>query len=380
MTDMKTIKFYHALILSIILSSLSLSFAQKDIEKTFTVSRGDRLQVSSSFGNISYDLSSGSEVNVIAKNVLSSELSKLKMEKSGSTIDIEFEGEDSRNFSFEISGPATLNLDFSTGGGNVAVNGNVEGFVDISTAGGNISTGDINGKADISTAGGNIKINNVNGDADVSTAGGDMKFGNINGTADISTGGGNIKIGSINKSADVSTGGGNISIDDIGGNADVSTGGGNIKVERVSGSADISTGGGNIKLASATGKVDVSTGGGNIRLNNIKGTVDANTGAGNITVDILPEGQGKSEMNTGMGNITLFIPESAKVTIIATTHVMMWDENENKLENIKSDFEPTSVDRHREARYIEAKFELNGGGPLIEVNTGMGDIELRKMN
>jgi hypothetical protein len=378
MTKMKNAKFSYAII--ILLSALNLSFAQQDVEKSFTVSRGDNLQVSSSFGNITYDLTSGNQVNVIAKNVLSSELSKLKMEKRGNIIDVDFKGEDSRNFSFEISGPATLNLDFSTGGGNVAVNGNVEGFVDISTAGGNISTGDINGKADISTAGGNIKISNVNGDADVSTAGGDMKFGNINGTADISTGGGNIKIGSINKSADVSTGGGNISIDDIGGNADVSTGGGNIKVEQVSGSADISTGGGNIKLSSATGKVDVSTGGGNIRLNNIKGTVDASTGAGNITADILPEGQGKSEMNTGMGNITLYVPEAARVTIIATTHVTMWEEDQNKLENIKSDFEPTSVERHREARYIEAKFELNGGGPLIEVNTGLGDIELRKMN
>ncbi|UCH65198.1 MAG: hypothetical protein JSW63_11405 [Ignavibacterium sp.] len=377
---MKNAKFYQAIILSIILSALSLSSAQEDVEKSFTVSRGDNLKVSSSFGNITYDLTSGNQLKVIAQNVLSSELSKLKMEKRGSIIDIDFEGEDSRNFSFEITGPATINLDFSTGGGNVAINGNIEGFAEISTAGGNISTGDINGKADISTAGGNIKISNVNGDADVSTAGGDMKFGNINGTADISTGGGNIKIGSINKSADVSTGGGNISIDDIGGNADVSTGGGNIKVERVSGSADISTGGGNIKLASATGKVDVSTGGGNIRLNNIKGIVDASTGAGNITADILPESQGKSEMSTGMGNITLYVPESARVTIIATTHVMMWDEDQSKLENIKSDFEPTSVERHREARYIEAKFELNGGGPLIEVNTGMGDIELRKMN
>jgi hypothetical protein len=380
MTKMKNAKFSYAIIILLILSALNLSFAQQEVEKSFTVSRGDNLKVSSSFGNIEYNLSSGNVVKVVAKNVLPSELSKVKMEKRGSIIDIDFKGEDSRNFSFEITGPATLNLDFSTGGGNVAVYGNIEGFAEISTAGGNISTGDINGKADISTAGGNIKINDINGNADVSTAGGDMMFGNINGTADISTGGGNIKIGSVNKSADVSTGGGNISIDDIGGNADVSTGGGNIKVERVSGSADISTGGGNIKLASATGKVDVGTGGGNIRLNNIKGTVDANTGAGNITADILPEGQGKSEMNTGMGNITLYVPESASVTIIATTHVMMWDEDQSKLENIKSDFEPTSVKRHREARYIEAKFELNGGGPIIEANTGMGDIEIRKMN
>lgn len=380
MIKMKNAKFSYAIIILLVLSALNFSFAQQDVEKSFSVTKGDKLQVSTSFGNITYDLTSGNQLQVIAKNVLSSELSKLEMEKRGSVVDIKFEGEDSRNFSFKIKGPATLNLDFSTGGGNVAVNGNIEGYADISTAGGNISTGDINGKADISTAGGNIKVDDVNGDAEVTTAGGDMKFGNINGTAGISTGGGNIKIGSINKSADVSTGGGNISIDDIGGNADVSTGGGNIKVERVSGSADISTGGGNIKLASATGKVDVSTGGGNIRLNNIKGTVDANTGAGNITANILPEGQGKSEMNTGMGNITLNVPESAKVTIIATTHVMMWDEDQSKLENIKSDFEPTSVKRHREERYIEARFELNGGGSLIEVNTGMGDIELRKMN
>jgi hypothetical protein len=59
---------------------------------------------------------------------------------------------------------------------------------------------------------------------------------------------------------------------------------------------------------------------------------------------------------------------------------MMWEEDENKLENIKSDFKPTSVKRNREEKYIEARFELNGGGSIIDVSTGMGEIELRKMN
>jgi hypothetical protein len=373
------VKRITALIFSLLISAtLTITLAQNQ-QKTFTVNKGDKLKVSSSFGNITYNISSSAEVKVIAKNIISDELHLLQMEKSGSTIKVKFKGEDSDNFAFEIYGPSTLDLDFSTGGGNIAITGNIDGSVYISTAGGNISTADINGKADISTAGGNIEIKNVNGSIDVSTAGGDMNFGNINGKADISTAGGNIKVGSINKSAEISTGGGNISVNNIGGDAEMSTGGGNIKIEQVTGSAEISTGGGNISLASASGKIEASTGAGNIKLNNIKGYVEGSTGAGNIYAEIYPDGKKESELSTGIGNITLLVPPTAKVTIIATVRVIMWDEEEQGLQNIQSDFKPTSVNKNRKKKKIEAKFELNGGGPLIDLSTGMGDIEIKKL-
>ena len=341
-------------------------------------SAGRVLNVSSSFGNITYNQGSNSEVSVTAKNVLSEELDLLKMEKTGNTIDIEFRGEDSHKFEFEITGPASLDVDFSTGGGNISLNVAIEGNVDISTAGGNITTNDIKGKADISTAGGNISINNVFGDADVSTAGGEIKIGNVDGKADLSTAGGNIIVGSISNTADLSTGGGNITVVEVGGKADISTGGGNVKVGEVKGKVDISTGGGNIKLESGSGKIETNTGAGNINLYKITSHVEANTGAGNIYAEINPSGNKKSELNAGFGDITLMIPSNAKANIKATVHVHDWDDNEKGMQHIISDFEPKSVNRDKSRKQIEAIFELNGGGPQIEINTGMGDIEIKK--
>ncbi|MGD8306337.1 MAG: hypothetical protein PVF17_06755 [Ignavibacteria bacterium] len=354
------------------------SFAE-DKEKTFSVKKGDILKVSTHFGNVTYSKGSSSEVKVMVKNILSEELQFLKMEKSGSIVNIEFEGEDSHRLRFEITGPSTLDLDFSTGGGNVSVQVSMEGNVDITTGGGNVETQDINGVADITTGGGNVSLKNVLGNADVTTGGGEVEVGIIEGTADITTGGGNITVQSINKSADLSTGGGNISVSTVNGNADINTGGGNIKVGKVSGTADVNTGGGNIMLESASGKVDVNTGAGNLTLKNITGYLDANTGSGNIYAEITPDGKNKSELNTGNGDIVLMIPSTAKARITATVHVVDWEDHLKGIEPIFSDFEPVSVKRVNGKKRIEAIFELNGGGSEIELNSGLGEIEIKKL-
>ena len=395
---MKSIKYKHLAViaLTLLLSALISITAAQDQKKSFTVNKGDILEVSIRMGNITIDTWNKSEVNVVVKNIIDSEFSMLTIEQSGNKVDVIFKGEDSDRIEFEISIPSKFDLELSTGGGNITLKNdldgkidastaggnismkNIKGEADISTAGGNIKVGDINSKVDISTAGGNIKVGDINSDADISTAGGDMKIGNINGMADISTAGGNIKNGYIKGGADVSSAGGNISVDNIGGNADISTGGGNVKVGSVSGSAELNTGGGNISLDAATGEVEVHTGAGNISLENIKGGIEANTGAGNINAKLIPDGESVSELNTGVGNIILYVPASAKVTIIATVNVLMWGKSDDELQNIRSDFTSTSVRRNKEEKQIEVTYELNGGGSMIKLNVSMGEIEIRK--
>jgi hypothetical protein len=364
----------------VIVLSLVISLnAQTSKEAKFDVGKGDLLDVSLSQGNIDITTGSGSEVNVLAKNIKENEMKLLTMEKKGSRIEIVFKGEDSDDFELLLTIPSSLNLDLSTGGGNVIVNGDLSGDADVSTGGGNITAKAINGTADLSTGGGNIKTGDINGNADISTGGGEIKIDIINGVADLSTGGGNIYITSVNSSADISTGGGNINVGDVGGKADISTGGGNINVGNVGGKADISTGGGNINLESAEGKIDVSTGAGNISLKNISGFVDASTGAGDIYAELIPDGKTHSELTTGIGDIELRIPGSANATIIASTSVTMWSGDDSDLESIKSDFEPSNVKRNRENKSIEVTYVLNGGGSKIEISTGMGEIQIRKL-
>jgi hypothetical protein len=355
------------------------TFAQKDVKKSFTVNSNDKLSLSTRAGNIVVDTWAKNEVNVIAKNILESEMDLLSMKKSGNSVKVIFKGDNSDEVEFEVMIPSELNLDLSTGGGNIDLKSDLKGKIDASTAGGNISTGNIDGTADISTAGGNIQTGDINNNADISTAGGDITIGTINGSADIGTAGGNITVGSVNNSADIATAGGNISIGNIDGNADVSTAGGNISVDIVSGNADISTAGGNIKLGSATGIVETNTGAGNIKLKNIKGSIEANTGAGDIYAELIPEGNNNSEFNSGVGDITLKVPESANITIVATIHVLMWSGDESDLDNINSDFTPTKIERSKESKNIEVTYELNGGGNVIELNVAIGSININKL-
>ena len=194
--------------------------AQVTKEASFKVSKGDILEASLSQGNINITTNNGNEVKVTAKNILKDEVNLLTMEQRAGKIEIKFEGDDSDEFELDLSIPSTLNLDLSTGGGNVSSSGNVDGKVDVSTGGGNISMQKINGTADLSTGGGTITADDINGNADLSTGGGEINVKKVNGTADLSTGGGNIYVESILNSADVSTGGGEINVKKVNGTAD----------------------------------------------------------------------------------------------------------------------------------------------------------------
>ena len=359
-------------------SLTGLSQTQK--EASFTVSSGDFLDVSVRQGNISITTGSGNEVKVLVKNIEEYELKLLTMEQKSGKVEIKFKGEDSDDFELELTIPTEMNLGISTGGGNIAVKGDLKGIVEASTGGGNITAGNIFGKTAFSTAGGNISVGDINGDADLASAGGDMEAGSINGNAEISTAGGNITVSSVNKLAELSTAGGNITIGNVGGKIKASTAGGNITVGDVYGSAEISTAGGNINLESAGGEVEASTAAGNINLKNIKGAVEANTAAGNIYAELYPESNMQSELNSAIGNITLKLPGSAKVTIIATLSVDVWGDNDDDdLDHIKSDFTPTTVNKRGDKKQIEVVYKLNGGGPTIELNAAMGEIEIRKL-
>jgi hypothetical protein len=361
-----------------LISAIIPSFAV-DKEVSFNVQKGDVLEVNTKHGNIITNTWDKKEVKIIAKNIDEDEVKFFTAEQKSGRIEVKFKGEDSKNFNLELTIPSDLIIDYKTGGGNVTIKDDLRNKVIISTAGGNITAKIIGGEADIATAGGNIKIADINNNASISTAGGDIQVGSVNGKAEISTAGGNIKVGSVNNTAKISSAGGNVNVGTVGGNADISTAGGNVNVSTVSGSADISTGGGNIKLDGAAGKVEANTGGGNIELKNIVGSIEANTGAGNIIAELSPDGKSNSDLNSGVGSITIYIPESAKTTIVATASDFKWGESAKDSDSIKSEFESYNVTQNRKGNTFESVYELNGGGSRIELNVGMGNINIKKL-
>jgi len=376
---MKKNIFQLFLMISLIFAAMSNHSVAGDREGSFKVQKGDQLIVELEQGNISVSTWDKSEVKILGKNIDDDEMSLLKMEQSSGKLEIKFQGDDSDNFSLNLTVPSDMQMNLSTGGGNIEMNDDIKNEVKIATGGGNISTKNIFAEVSITTGGGNIKIDDVNGDVNIATAGGDIKIGSVNGKANVKTAGGNIKVGTINSNANISTAGGNVSVSSIGGNAEVSTAGGNINVGVVSGTAKISTSGGNINLEGATGSVKVNSGAGNINLEDIKGSINANSGAGNITVSLTPDGKNDTHLNSGVGTILLYIPESSKATIIATTNDYNWGDSEKDSDNIKSDFESSVVTQNRKGSQFETVYKLNGGGSEITLNVGMGEINIKKL-
>jgi hypothetical protein len=339
----------------------SINLFAEDFEGGKKVAKGDKLEVSATNGSIVVSTWEKDEVFIKAKNIDVDDVKDFSFKQNGKIVAVEFKGQDSENFNLEVSIPAYLILDFSTGGGNVSIKNKVNGPVEIATGGGNVSLSDVGNILSISTGGGNITV------------------GNISDKVEISTGGGEVKIASALKNLEVSTGGGNITIGSIGGKAEISTGGGNISVGSVSSGIEISTGGGNIKLDGANGSIEVSTGGGNISLKNVKGSVDASTGSGNVELELDPIAGSFSEISTGNGKITLYVSEKANVVINANFLAGKYMESgKNPQVHLKSDFDGVSYDLNDSKREMNATLKLNNGGSTIELNVTSGEIFIKK--
>jgi len=354
-------KHYLRLLSSVIFFFLFVGFAKtltaSDKEKTFTVSKGDKLEVLISNGNVSIVTWEKDQAYIKAVNIDESDLNKLKIEQIKNKIVVDFKGKESDDFYIEVSIPVQFNLDLSSGGGNISAKGNILG------------------KVELSTGGGNINFNDVGDKLSAYTGGGDIILGNLSGESEVSTGGGNIKMKEAKNKIKVSSGGGEISIGAVGSLSEISTGGGNIAIGKASGNVEISTGGGNIKLDGANGKVKTSTGGGNISLKNIIGSIEASTGSGNIDVDLDPQTGSKSDLNTGSGNITLYISNEIKTTIHATFPVGNSTDKKNLALHINS-FDYTDQDAN--GNDGNATITLNGGGDSkIDLDVAKGEIFIK---
>jgi DUF4097 and DUF4098 domain-containing protein YvlB len=106
--------------------------------------------------------------------------------------------------------------------------------------------------------------------------------------------------------------------------------------------------------------VKAGTGSGNIELRNLRGGLKAGTGSGNINVGGMPTTDWKLE--TGSGNVELWTGNIG-ITVIAETGSG----------GIHSDRE-MAVQGELSRQHVTGK--LNGGGPLVRIETGSGDIRI----
>jgi len=194
------------------------------------------------------------------------------------------------------------------------------------------------------------------------TGSGDQSIAGVRGPVRAETGSGSIRISRVVDIVRVKTGSGDIELDTIKAAVYAETGSGNIRASGIEGGFTASTGSGDVRLAqTASGPVNVETGSGNVEASGVQGLLHAHTGSGNITVDGKPLGDWK--LDTGSGNLTLRLPAQAAFNLYA--HTGSGDISTNREITVQG-----KIGRH------ELRGKVGGGGPLVDVGTGSGDIRI----
>jgi DUF4097 and DUF4098 domain-containing protein YvlB len=307
--------------------------------------------------------------------------SRFKAYTSGSAAVLRGESDQSRrNTMIEIEVETPRNIQYATAsshGGSVEITG-IDGKANAESHGGSIHLTDIGGTAAGSTMGGSIEADRIGGDLRLETAGGSITVGTVKGHIVAETAGGSISV--VNATGDVSleTAGGSIGVQKCGGDLKAATAGGSIEAGDVGKGATLETAGGSIRLTSANDIVKAVTNGGGIRLMRLTKGVYAETRAGGIEAEFIAK-KGDftdSKLATDVGDIIVTIPSDLAVTLRATIEmanghrIYAPEIPELQISSDGGDYGP---------RTIYGYAQINGGGPLLKLDTSNGNIKIRRV-
>ena len=166
--------------------------------------------------------------------------------------------------------------------------------------------------------------------------------------------------------ADVQTGSGDVRLTNLTGEIHLQTGSGDIRARSISGAVHGGTGSGNVEIEeTGSGNIDLHTGSGNITARGIQGGFHGETGSGDVTADGAQTGSW--EIRTGSGNVHVHLPSNAAFDADISTSSGSVD--------VGSPIEMTVQGRIEDAhKSIHGK--VRGGGNLLRVHTGSGDIHI----
>ncbi len=281
----------------------------------------------------------------------------------------------------EVNGALTI----TTAGGDITARA-IQGAANLSTAGGDVTLTDgSQGPFALRTSGGDIVAQNIQGDLEASTSGGDVEAREVEGEVDLRTSGGDITLQSVKgNNHRASTSGGDVEAHQVVGNVDLRTSGGEVYAQGVQGSVAGHTSGGDMRIQDISGDVDISTSGGNLEVHDVRGRLAGKTSGGDVIAQVLKGGRlaGPLRLRTSGGEIQLTLPADIQASVSA--RITIQDDHTDY--SVRSDFNLQIEEvagtgkRGREYQEVLARGDLNGGGPLIELETVNGDIIIDKGN
>jgi Putative adhesin len=180
------------------------------------------------------------------------------------------------------------------------------------------------------------------------------------------SGSGDQEIEGTRGNVDVQTGSGDVKLASVTGEIRMQTGSGNVRAREVAGSVKGGTGSGDVEIdETSQGEIDLHTGSGNITARGVQGGFHGETGSGDVTAEGTQGGPW--EIRTGSGNVHVRLPSNAAFDADITTSSGSID--------VGAPIEMTVQGRVGESRKaIHGK--ARGGGPLLHVRTGSGDIHI----
>ena len=165
---------------------------------------------------------------------------------------------------------------------------------------------------------------------------------------------------------DTQTGSGDVKLANLTGEIHLQTGSGNIRARQVSGTVRGGTGSGDVEIEeAAAGDIDLHTGSGNITARGVQGGFRGETGSGDVTAEGTQSGSW--EIHTGSGNVHVRLPSNAAFDADISTSSGTVDVGEP----IEMTVQGRVGDSHKQIRG-----KVHGGGPLLRVRTGSGDIHI----
>lgn len=168
---------------------------------------------------------------------------------------------------------------------------------------------------------------------------------------------------------DLRSGDGNISAENLNGKITLHSGDGNIRVDSGKGSFSLESGDGRIEGRDLNGELRAETKDGAVRINGVFTDLDLRTGDGSIDAEARPGSKMASgwTVRTGDGSVNLGLPDGFSANVDVHTgdgHITV-------------DF-PVTVESGFALRQNAIRGKINGGGQVLEIKTGDGNITLRR--
>jgi DUF4097 and DUF4098 domain-containing protein YvlB len=230
----------------------------------------------------------------------------------------------------------------------------IRGFIDSKTGGGEIHIGKAGGAVRCVSAAGSISVDSTGGEAMCQTASGEIQVREAAGPLTLSTDGGNIWVDRAASGIEAHTGQGVIEIGQAGGMVVADTRGGSIQVGQARG----------VKCQSAAGAIRVKT---------LSGPLNLQTMTGSILAELLAGARiENATLVAGSGDITVMIPSNLALSLVARNDSGMSP-------RIVSDFSELRPKTPMAKPQLVYEGSINGGGPLMTINTGSGIIYVRKL-